>query len=157
MPEGGGRVQTKTEDPLTPSHRWTTLTSTTGEVRAEPAAGVSVGRTSCKVDGAAQVFQTPRFGIRVSGVQRVGGVERRSHPAVVQNHVARLHALSVPAGSQPLVETFKFKTALTSAQVVPSYPASSVGTCLFSGHGRVIHHVVDGAKEWRHLVEGGRF
>lgn len=129
------------------------LTSGTGKIGAEPAARVFVRRTACEMDGTTKVLQAPGLPIRVSSVQSVSGVERGAHATVVQYYVASLHAFSSPAGHQVLIKAFKLKAAFTVAQYLTSDPATPLGPCLLSGHRNVIHHVVDGAEEWRNLAE----
>ena len=129
------------------------LTSAARKIRTEPAAGICVGSAAGKVDGATQVFQPPGDAVRVTSLQSVGGVQRCSHAAVIQNYVARLHALAVPAGSQGLVEAFEFKATLALAKDVSRHPVAPAGAGLLGGHSYVVHHVVDGAKKWGNLKE----
>lgn len=131
-----------------------TFTSRTGKIGAKPASWVSVGCAACKMNRSAEVLHAPCPAVCMSCIQRMSGVKRVPHATVVQYHIGSLHAFTLPASPQGLIEAFKFKTALTLPQDLASYPAASIGTCLLSSHSYVVNHVVDGAKEWRNLTEG---
>lgn len=105
------------------------------------------------MDGTAQILQTPGAAVCISGVQNVGGVKWGAHAAVVQHHVASLHAFTVSSSRQGLIEAFKVKTSSAVTKDLTGDPSASAGACLFGGHGRVVHHVVDGAEKWWNLPE----
>lgn len=105
------------------------------------------------MDGATQVFQPPSDAVGVTGLQSMGGVQRCAHAAVIQHYVAGLHALAAPASSQGLVEAFEFKAALALTEDVSRHPVAPAGTGLLSGHGYVVHHVVDRAEKRGNLKE----
>lgn len=129
------------------------LTSAARKIRTEPAAGVCVRSAASKVDGATQVLQTPGDAVRMTSLQRMGGVQGRAHAAVIQHYVACLHALAVPASSQGLVEAFEFKATLALTEDVSRHPVAPAGPGLLSSHSYVVHHVVDSAKKRRNLKE----
>lgn len=87
-------------------------------------------------------------------MKRMSGVQGVADAAVVQDHVLSLHAFTVPASPQGLIESFELKATLAIGQDPTSYPAAFTGAGLLSSHSCVVHHVVDGAKEWRNLKEG---
>lgn len=105
------------------------------------------------MDGTAQVLQAPGDAVRVSGLQSVGGVQGRTHAAVIQDYVARLHALTVPASSQGLVEAFEFKATFALPKDVSRHPVAPTGPGLFGGHSYVVHHVVDSAEKRGNLKD----
>lgn len=83
----------------------------------------------------------------------MSGVERCAYAAVIQHYIASLHAFTIPASPQWLIEAFKIKATLAVTKDPTSHPTTSIGTGLLSSHSYVVHHVVDGAKEWRNLTE----
>lgn len=105
------------------------------------------------MDRASEVFQTSSPAICMCSFQSMSGVERVAHATVVQHYIASLHAFTVLASPQWLTEACKFKAALAVAQDLTSNPAASSGAGLFNSHSYVVHHVVDGAKEWGNLAE----
>lgn len=105
------------------------------------------------MDRFTEILQVPGPAICMRCIQNMSGVESVAHATVVQHYVASLHAFTIFAGPQGLVKAFKLKVTLTVAQHATSYPAASFGTCLLYSHCYEIHHVVDGAKEWRNLAK----
>ena len=105
------------------------------------------------MDRTSKVFQGPSLAICMLGVQSVSGVESVAHATVVQHYIAGLHAFTVPASPQGLIEAFIFKATLAVTQDLTGYPAASFGAGLLNSHSCVVHHVVDGAKEWGNLAE----
>lgn len=105
------------------------------------------------MDGTAQVFQTPGVAVCMSCIQNMSGVKGRAHSAVIQHHIAGLHAFTISASLQGLIKALKFKASFALTKYLTSYPSASTGTGLFNSHSCVVHHVVDGAKEWRNLAE----
>lgn len=106
------------------------------------------------MDRTAEVLQAPGLAVCMICLQNMGGVEVVSHSTVVQHYITSLHACTIFTALQWLIEAFKFKTTLTVAKDLTGYPAASIAADLLSGHGYVVHHVVDGAKEWGHLTRG---
>lgn len=129
-------------------HGWTGLTSTAGEVGAEPAAGVAVGSAAREVNGPAQVLQPSHVAVRVGSLQYMCGVQGGAHAAVVQHHVAGLHAFSVFTGKQVLVEALELEAPRgPTAEDLAGDPGSTLQARLLHGHGSEVEHVVDGAEE----------
>lgn len=89
----------------------------------------------------------------MNSLQSMSGIKRAADAAVVEHYIGSLHAFTVPASLQGLIEAFKIKAALAVSQDLTSYPTASIGTGLLSCHSYVVYHVVDGAKEWRNLTE----
>lgn len=129
------------------------LTSSAGKIWTKPATWVSVGCTSCKMDWPSKVFQTPSLAICILSFQSVSGVESVAYATVVQHYIAGLHAFTIPTSPQGLVEACIFKAALAFTQDLTCYPAAFFGTDLLNSHSYVVHHVVDGTKEWGNLAE----
>lgn len=130
------------------------ITAAAGHVAAEPAVGVSAGGGTCKVDGLPHVLECTKFPVCVWCLQDMCPLEGGASAICVQHHIACLHALTIAACRNGLIEAHELEASFVMSQSLTCHPtASSCQPTLFCCHGYVVQHVVDGAKEWRDLQE----
>lgn len=133
------------------------FTTAAGHVAAEPAVGVSAGGGTCKVDGLPHVLECTEFPICVRCLQDMCPPEGDTSAICVQHHIASLHALTIGACRNGLIEAIELEASVVLSQCLTCHPsASSSQPTRFCRHGRVVQHVVDGAKEWRNLKRNER-